>query len=130
MEKQKGQSATQNPWPAAHLQVAPGFRIRRAIDATAEENIGIPDMDDSLHFCLIYHFKVVCKFDCGGRHYHRTTTQSETGRMTEWKNRFCLEDAPPPVTTVKTDHYGGGDIVAGSVSSQSCQSLGGQGRQS
>ena len=47
------------------------------------------------------------------------------GQMTEWKNRFCLEDTTTPVTVVEKYCYGGGASVDGSASSQSRQSQGG-----
>ena len=46
-------------------------------------------------------------------------TQGEMGRMTEWRNRFCPEESPPPVTVVETEHYGDGTSIAGSAASQS-----------
>ena len=44
-------------------------------------------------------------------------TQDEMGRMTEWRNRFCMDESPTPVTFVEREHYGGGTIVAGSTAS-------------
>ena len=73
-----------------------GFRIHRAIDAAVEEGIDIPIRDDSHHFCLSYHLKGVCNLNCGGRHSHRTMSQGKIGRMTEWRNIFCKENATTP----------------------------------
>ena len=113
------QSATQNPWSVTHLQVAPGFHIYRAIDAAAEEGIGVPKTNDVRHLCLSCHFKGVCNSNCGVRHSHRTMTKGEMGIMTDWINHFCAEESPPLVTVVETGHYGVGTSVAGSAASQS-----------
>ena len=111
-EERKNQSATHNPWSSAHLKVYPGLGIRRAIYAVAKEGINVPNRDYNRHFCLSYHFKGVCNSNCGGRQSYRTMTQRNIGWMTEWKNRFFSEDAPPPVTVVETDRYEGRESVA------------------
>ena len=51
-EVKRNQTATQNPWPTAHLQVAPGFYILREINASAEEEVSIPGACDGRHFYL------------------------------------------------------------------------------
>ena len=41
-------SHTQNPWTADHLKVAPGFRIRCAIDTAADVGTGMPETNDTV----------------------------------------------------------------------------------
>ena len=62
------QVTTQNLCPATHLQVAPGFRLSRTIDAAADEGVGKNFTDDYHHFCMGYHLKGVCNSNYGGRH--------------------------------------------------------------
>ena len=114
----------------AHLQVVPGFRICRTIDAAAEEVVEISSTDDGRNFCLNYHLKGMCNSKCGGRHSHCIMLQGEMGRMTAWRDQFCAEDSDLPVNVVNTDHYGGGSRLVGSVSLQILFLQGGRGRQS
>ena len=75
----------QNLWPADHLQVAPGFRLRQDIDAAVDQVVEITLTDNGRHFCLSYHLKGVCNLHCAGRHFHRTMYQAEMGQLSAWK---------------------------------------------
>ena len=68
----KSHAKDQNPWTASALQVAVGFRLRRAIGAAADVGVEIPAADHGCHFCLIYHIRGVCNSHCGGWISHRT----------------------------------------------------------
>ena len=115
-------SQTQKPWPATHLKVDLDYQICRTINAAADFDIGMPETDDSRHFCLSCNLKGVCNSNCGGRNSHRTMNQGEMGRMMEWRNFFHAEEPPPPVIIIDTEHYGGGGSIASSISSQSLRS--------
>ena len=58
--------------------------------------------DDRCHFCLSYHLKSVYNTYCNGRHSYRPLSQSEFGRLGEWKEHFCGGDEAPPVREVDT----------------------------
>ena len=74
-------SQTHNPWPNAHLKVAQGFLIRRAINVSANVRICVPETDDGHIFCLGYHLKGGCNYNCGGMHSHCTMTQGKMVRI-------------------------------------------------
>ena len=76
------------PQLVTHLQVAPGFRLRRAIDAAADEDVEKPFTDEYHHFCLGSHLKGVCSSKYDGRHLHRKMSQGEMGWMTVRKESF------------------------------------------
>ena len=48
--------------------------------------------------------------------------QGEMVQMMVWKEHFCEEDAAQPVNMVKTNHYGGGISLDGSMFTQRCRS--------
>ena len=78
-----------NPHPAPLMQIGPGFRIRKTIDAAAADRVDIPKTDNGRQFYLSYHLKGVCNLHCGGRHLHRPLSQSKFGRLVEWCGRYC-----------------------------------------
>ena len=61
-----------------------------------------PLTDDSCHFFLSYHLKGVCNRHCGGRHLHIPLSQSEFGRLGEWRECFYSRDEAPPLREVDT----------------------------
>ena len=74
------QVAVQNPNPLSHLQVGPGFRLRQSMEqATIATGTPVPHIADGRPFCLSYHLKRVCNFNCGVRHAHRPLSPHERG---------------------------------------------------
>ena len=119
------QEEEQNPYPAPLLQVGPGFLIRRVIDDTASQGVDIPETDDGRHFCLSFHLKGMCNSNCGGRHSHRALSQSKFGRLVGWCEKFCSEEAAPPVREVDA----GGRSQASTLFSRTGRPRGIQGTQ-
>ena len=119
------QEEEQNPYPAPLLQVGPGFLIRRVIDDTASQGVDIPETDDGRHFCLSFHLKGMCNSNCGGRHSHRALSQSKFGRLVGWCEKFCSEEAAPPVREVDA----GGRSQASTLFSRTGRPRGSQGTQ-
>ena len=74
------QVAVQNPNPLPHLQVGPGFRLRKLMEqATIATGSPVLQTADGRPFCLTYHLKGVCNSNCGGRHAHRMIYLHERG---------------------------------------------------
>ena len=48
----RNKEAEQNPHPAPHMQIFPGFRILTAIDKASANGVDITLTDDSRHFFL------------------------------------------------------------------------------
>ena len=54
------QVAAQNPASLPHLQVGPGFRLRKSMEKSADvTSTPMPQTDNSCPFCLSYHLKGV-----------------------------------------------------------------------
>ena len=96
------------------MQIGPGFRTRTAIDEAAANGVNILLTDDGCHFCLLYHLKGVYNTHCGGRNSHIPFSQSEFGRIGQWRDRFYSRDEAPPVREVDT----GGQIQASTLFAQ------------
>ena len=57
-------AASQKPWTASQLRMAPELLTHHNIDVSAEEGVDISSADDSRHLCLSYQLKGVCNSNC------------------------------------------------------------------
>ena len=93
----RNQAQEKNPHPVPQMHFGPGFWIRTAIGKAAANGVYIPQTDNGRHFCLSYHLKGACNTHCGGRQLHRPLSQSEFGRLGEWRDRYCGREEVPLV---------------------------------
>ena len=71
------QAQEHNPYPAPQMHIGRDFWIWNDINAAAAKRVNIPQTDNSRHFCLLYHLKVVRNTHFGGRHLRRPLSQNE-----------------------------------------------------
>ena len=96
----RNQAQDKNPLLAPHMHIGKGFRIINAIVKAVADRVYKPMKDDSQHFCLSYHLKVVCNTNCGGQNLHRPMLWRGFGGIVKWRNRYCGRDKAPPVREV------------------------------
>ena len=121
----------QNTVPLLHLQVGPGFRLRKSMEKAAETTgTPVPQTDNVRPFCLIYCLKGVCNSNCGGCHAHRTLSSQEQGVLSAWKSILCA--AQPPAIDIAVPHWEpvGGSVCIPTLSTRSRRSQGTRSTQS